>query len=104
MDILQILKYVQRPGLLKRLLHSVIDIVLYNEGIDLKLGKEIVFVGQWGGRGISQYINDCAHVCYKNDFWPSTETSLTFSQLQYQNFLKTFLPTVFELQCFAYAR
>ena len=39
----------------------------------------------------------------KKVFSPSTETFSTFSQVQYQNFLKTFLAKIFEFHCFAHA-
>ena len=35
----------------------------------------------------------------RNFFSPSAENFLTFSRLQYQTFLKTFLAEVFELHC-----
>ena len=36
-------------------------------------------------------------------FRPSTETFISFSEFQYQNFLRTFLAKIFESQCIAYA-
>ena len=43
-------------------------------------------------------------VFYKDVFLLSTETSVSFSQFQYQNVLKTFLAKIVEFQCFAHVQ